>query len=270
MQKILKNEKGSISLFILLAALFFLVVVTGVGVSLKNKEAEIDAQFEKIKQNYEKDVGNEEQIYNKKVNKIVTFDANGGTVSIPSKTVKVGDTYGELPTPTKEGYFFKGWTNENLFEPQAFYDVGKDYNVRIDGNDIILSTYPYQENVTLMSVKCKEATQYTLSYDWKVTNISSGEKIRSGLRCNYTDGTNDGVVGSIGMEGKLGDTGHKTITSSSNKTINSISSVGWAYTGTVELSNIRLVEGITEYITSDVVVTQDKDHTLTAIWKPSV
>ena len=70
MQKILKNEKGSISLFILLAALFFLVVVTGVGVSLKNKEAEIDAQFEKIKQNYEKDVGNEEQIYNKKVNKM--------------------------------------------------------------------------------------------------------------------------------------------------------------------------------------------------------
>ena len=38
MQKILKNEKGSISLFVLLAALFFLVVVTSVGISYKNKD----------------------------------------------------------------------------------------------------------------------------------------------------------------------------------------------------------------------------------------
>ena len=61
MQKILKNEKGSISLFVLLTALFFLVVVTGVGVSFKNKEVQIDSQFEKIKASYEK---NPEQVYN--------------------------------------------------------------------------------------------------------------------------------------------------------------------------------------------------------------
>ena len=119
MQKILKNEKGSISLFVLLAALFFLVVVTGVGVSLKNKEAEIDAHFEKTKTSYEKDVDNEEQIYNKKVNKTVTFDANGGTVNIHSKTVKLGDTYGELPTPTREGYTFKGWNGKNKFDKDS-------------------------------------------------------------------------------------------------------------------------------------------------------
>ena len=59
MQKILKNEKGSVALFILLTALFFLVVVTSVGVSFKNKEAQIDSQFEKIKLSYEKDVGQE-------------------------------------------------------------------------------------------------------------------------------------------------------------------------------------------------------------------
>ncbi|MBR0427941.1 MAG: BspA family leucine-rich repeat surface protein [Clostridia bacterium] len=63
MQKMVKNENGSISLFVLLSALFFLVVVTSVGVSFKNKEASIDAQFEKTKSSYEKDVGNEEQVY---------------------------------------------------------------------------------------------------------------------------------------------------------------------------------------------------------------
>jgi len=77
MQKILKNKKGSISLFVLLSSLFFLVVVTSVGISFKNKEASIDSQFEKIKSSYEKDVGNEEQIYNEESRKYtVTFNAN--------------------------------------------------------------------------------------------------------------------------------------------------------------------------------------------------
>lgn len=64
MQKILKNEKGSVALFILLTALFFLVVVTSVGVSFKNKEAQIDKQYEKIKISYEKDVN---QVYDETI-----------------------------------------------------------------------------------------------------------------------------------------------------------------------------------------------------------
>lgn len=39
----------------------------------------------------------------------VIFDAAGGTVSPASKTVALDSTYGELPTPKKEGYTFKGW-----------------------------------------------------------------------------------------------------------------------------------------------------------------
>lgn len=64
MQKILRNRKGSISLFVLLSALFFLVIVTAVAVSLKNKEASVDSQIQKVKASYEKDVGNEEAVYN--------------------------------------------------------------------------------------------------------------------------------------------------------------------------------------------------------------
>lgn len=64
MQKILKNERGSVALFVLLSALFFLVVVTGVAVSFKNKEAQIDSQFEKIKLSYEKDAN---QVYKETV-----------------------------------------------------------------------------------------------------------------------------------------------------------------------------------------------------------
>ena len=64
MQKILKNERGSVALFVLLSALFFLVVVTGVAVSFKNKETQIDSQFEKIKLSYEKDAN---QVYNEAI-----------------------------------------------------------------------------------------------------------------------------------------------------------------------------------------------------------
>ncbi len=39
----------------------------------------------------------------------VTFDANGGTVDTPSKTVVYGSTYGTLPTPVRYGYVFTCW-----------------------------------------------------------------------------------------------------------------------------------------------------------------
>lgn len=39
----------------------------------------------------------------------VTFNANGGTVSTRSKSVKYAGTYGTLPTPSRSGYTFSGW-----------------------------------------------------------------------------------------------------------------------------------------------------------------
>ena len=42
----------------------------------------------------------------------VTFDANGGTVTPAEQTVTYGSHYGELPTPTREGYTFAGWFTE--------------------------------------------------------------------------------------------------------------------------------------------------------------
>lgn len=40
---------------------------------------------------------------------IVTLNANGGSVSTSTITVKNGSTYGALPTPTRSGYSFDGW-----------------------------------------------------------------------------------------------------------------------------------------------------------------
>ncbi|MDU6265410.1 MAG: InlB B-repeat-containing protein [Anaerocolumna aminovalerica] len=43
----------------------------------------------------------------------VSFEENGGTVYPSTKEVLYGSLYGELPTPTKEGYSFGGWLTED-------------------------------------------------------------------------------------------------------------------------------------------------------------
>lgn len=57
----------------------------------------------------------------------VTFNANGGTVGTPSKTVTYGSQYGDLPIPTYVGYNFKGWytdpDNGTLVSSTSVYSV---------------------------------------------------------------------------------------------------------------------------------------------------
>ena len=71
-----------------------LTLTDGTNVATKEKDGKITV----------KKVNKEEE---KKIT--ITFDANGGTVSIPSKEVTVNGTYGELPVPTYTGYAFMGW-----------------------------------------------------------------------------------------------------------------------------------------------------------------
>ena len=42
----------------------------------------------------------------------ITFNSNGGSVEETSRTVEVGTNFGELPTPTQNGYTFNGWYTE--------------------------------------------------------------------------------------------------------------------------------------------------------------
>ena len=66
---------------------------------------------------------------------VVTFDAQGGTVSPKTKEVTVGLTYGPLPTPTKIGSIFTGWATTKTGE----------LGIRITEDSIVTNT----ENHTL-------------------------------------------------------------------------------------------------------------------------
>jgi uncharacterized repeat protein (TIGR02543 family) len=65
---------------------------------------------------------------------VVLFDPNGGTVTISTKNVTNGGTYGTLPTPVKQGFTFLGWftkvtggeqitsnSNVDILEEQILY-----------------------------------------------------------------------------------------------------------------------------------------------------
>ena len=256
MQKILKNKKGSISLFVLLSSLFFLVVVTSVGISFKNKEASIDSQFEKIKSSYEKDVGNEEQIYNEESKKhIVSFDANGGTVSIESKMVIEGDEYGELPTPTRDGYTFKGWNGKNLF------DVNNIVNLALSSNIVQNNRY---------------RSYYTLCEPGDVFSISRNEAINNRFRVVFTQ-EKPGVGVAF-----FGGTGMVSTYDSNLKIENIVAPLNARYifvylTNQADEipSNILLEKSVVAtdyepfYVTASTIVTQnnDKRYSLTAIWE---
>ncbi len=43
----------------------------------------------------------------------VSFDSDGGELDVSNKIVSTGESYGELPKPTKEGYVFKYWYLDN-------------------------------------------------------------------------------------------------------------------------------------------------------------
>ena len=98
----------------------------------------------------------------------VTFNANGGElVDSTSKKVYVNNEYGILPTPTKEGYIFKGWcTNiNNLFDKNA---TPINENVFIDSEGIIVSHTEF----SIYKVDINPNKSYTI--------VNSGEYKRPG------------------------------------------------------------------------------------------
>jgi uncharacterized repeat protein (TIGR02543 family) len=79
----------------------------------------------------------------------VTFNPNGGSVTPTSKTVTVGNKYGELPTPTRSNYTYKGW-----------------YTEKSGGTKIISSTIVnINSDITLYAHWTKDTSnEYTINY----------------------------------------------------------------------------------------------------------
>lgn len=87
----------------------------------------------------------------------VFFDANGGTVTPEQKEVTYNTTYGELPTPTRTGYQFLKWLDDN--------------NNEVTSDTIVTIT----KNQTLKAAWKKMA--HTLTFDAGKGSVSPSSKI---------------------------------------------------------------------------------------------
>lgn len=198
----------------------------------------------------------------------VTFDANGGSVDVGSKEVIENSAYGELPTPSREGYTFMGWNGKNMLNIDEatngcltdngdgtytmwYNNTGrysKELNVLIEGNRTIVMSYNLIEY---------NGTYYNPLQIW-------GKYIDNGsLYLDYIYTANTETPIRIGKKDITKDVIKLTIYQEGSQPIGT-------YT---KFKNLQLEEGntATEYepyfVTSETKVTRNYDHTLKAIWK---
>ena len=89
-KKILKSENGSITLFVLLAILFFLIVIFSLFINSSNKNMIQSSEIDKIKEEYQESINNIDQIYKDTVSKPENpssgvgenFDMSNGVIEI--------------------------------------------------------------------------------------------------------------------------------------------------------------------------------------------
>ena len=167
---------------------------------------------------------------------LVYFDSQGGSISTESMMVTAGRNYPSLPVPTKEGYTFLGWNGKNMFDGfNGYFKVAQDLLGKTITTSLINSNYFLQ---------------------LKISHFSGGSP-------TYTSPRTTNVI---------------TITQShidAGKMFVINSNYG-PYSAQELINDHFMIEEGTEatayepyYITSSTKVTQNKDHTLKAIWQPN-
>lgn len=88
------------------------------------------------------------------------FDANGGSVGTSSRNVTWGETYGVLPTPTRNGYTFLGW-----------------YTARSGGEYVDpLDTFTGESDQTLYAQWEQSGKTYTVTFNALGGNVTPASK----------------------------------------------------------------------------------------------
>lgn len=93
----------------------------------------------------------------------VTFNANGGNVSLANKSVISGEKYGDLPTPTRTGYTFNGWYTAT----SGGTKITSDTTVDLSANQTLYAQWSEKKvnsiTVTPTTVELLAGNTYTLS-----------------------------------------------------------------------------------------------------------
>ncbi len=203
----------------------------------------------------------------------VTLDTNGGTLEGYGNSEKVikqvsyGGQYGELPTPTREGYTFKGWNGKNLLNIPNTKKTLNGLNLDISNNTFHVSgaNTKSDKNYGLIVFgtnlpTLEKGKTYTLSVSKKLNGLLYAQ-------VNYSNnGTDTGLISTSNY-------GTVTVPESYVKTNSFFIGVVKTATAINEQFTVQLEEGNTAtphepyFVTENTSVTQNKNHTLTAIWE---
>lgn len=132
----------------------------------------------------------------------VSFNANGGELTVDSKTVAYDSAYGELPMPTRKGYSFVGWYTEakdgkkitsstkvEITSKQTLYAHWEpgSYRVSFNANGGITDTESKAVVylTTYGALPTPQKTGYT--FDGWYTAASGGTKITEATPVNITE-----------------------------------------------------------------------------------
>ena len=124
----------------------------------------------------------------------ITFDGNGVILEQNSKEVTYGQAYGELPTPTKEGYDFDGWYTEdgNLIKSSDIVNITKNttltaswsvkkYTVTFKNDDgsVLYTTLAQYGNKIVYSGKTPVSTKIIPGYESKFKSWENQDALES-------------------------------------------------------------------------------------------
>lgn len=222
----------------------------------------------------------------------ITFDPEGGSVSTTSKEVMIGKPYGELPTPTRDGYVFKGWRGKNMLKLSgrsernpggSFYNTskrnftGNGIYKGITSNNYYLETnvvgYEIDDLNNVIKVTSK-GSGYGVGFDLKVTpntqyTVSSTSPCNIRLGQYQEDGTFITWNSATASQFKLNET-----FTTSNDTYWLLFTAATAAANSIEYMNVQIEKGDTatefepyqEY-SSDTIVNKGSNYVMHAIWE---
>ena len=202
---------------------------------------------------------------------VVALDADGGNVSNNKILVNKNQTYGTLPTPTREGYTFLGWNGKNMLDTKDVAPLTKN-GVTFSANNGVISlsgTNTYSSAYGINSYYTVPTLDSTKNYTLSVSNNISGVYVQ----INYKKVSTSTQASFISMN--IGSLKSKTaaVPSDFDNLMYFFVGIYGTATNVNGQFTIQLEEGSEAtayepyYITSSTSVVQEKNHTLTAIWE---
>lgn len=196
----------------------------------------------------------------------VTFDPQGGQLDQTSKNVIPNETYGILPTPTREGYTFMGWNGKNLFTGLVKGVAINNVNGEM-GSDAKFAASDYM----IINTDLSNYFLSGLSSDlWSYVSFYNENKEYMG-RTAGTTRNNITIQSTSIMDSTRTNVGGNIKYIRITQYANSVYSTGTI--DDIDDLQIQLEIGDTAteyepyYITSNTTVVQENNHTLKAIWQ---